>query len=328
MLALFRTNQLFLSVLLIFYVAGLHIASFIFPANTATSTPGVLSISLINWIGTEGLTAEVVTIGLLLLQATLINIIVATNRLTAEVNLFPGVFYLLVASLIPEFIHLSPLHIANTFYIIVFMELMSTYKKPSAPDRIFNAGFWAAIASFFYFSYYSLLILVFVALNVLRAFNMREQFIFIIGAIVPHILLGVYFFWYGQFNFFIQKQFVENLAFLDFPTLNGYLDYLKIALLGGLILICMLNYGNYTFRQNIQVQKKITILFWGLFITSFSIFFQSGMMLDHLLILAVPLGILLSFNFTKMSNQGAEVFHLLLLTLVLLLQFLPYFSII
>ena len=328
MLALFRTNQLFLSVLLIFYVAGLHIAAFIFPANTAISSPGVLSVFLMDWIGTEGLTAELVTIGLLVFQAVLINIVVATNRLTAEVNLFPGLFYLLVASLIPEFIHFSPLHLANTFYIIVLMELMSTYKKPSAPDRIFNAGFWTAIASFFYFSYYLLLVLVFVALNVLRAFNMREQLIFIIGAIVPHILLGVYFFWYGQLDFFIQKQFVENISFLQLPTLNGYLDYLKIAFLGMLVLVCMLSYGNYTFRQNIQVQKKITILFWGLFISIFSIFFQAGMMLDHLLILAVPLGILLSFNFTKMSNQGAEVFHLLLLTVILLLQFLPYFSII
>lgn len=324
MLALFRTNQLVLSVLLIFYVAGLHIAGFVFPETTANSNPGILSEWLMTWAGEGSLLSKVFVILLLFLQGILLNIIVASNRLTTEVSLYPGLFYILIASSLPDFQHLSPLHLANTFYIIVIMELMSTYKKSSAADRIFNAGFWAAVASFFYFSYIIFLFLVFIALNVLRAFNIKERLMFIIGAIVPYILLGVYFLWNDQFDFFIQAQFFDNINVLDFKGILSRFSYVKLAIFALLLLIILFSYGSYTFKRNIQVQKKISILYWGMFIALFSIFFQAGIRLDHLLILTVPIGVLLSINFSLMKKNTAELLHLLLLVFVILLQLQPH----
>ena len=321
MLALFRTNQLFLSILLIFYVAALHIAAFVFPDAANYSNPGIFSQVVYDWIGNNSTIANILSIILLCLQGILINVVVAENRLTKEVNLFPGLIYILVASLFLEFLHLSPLHLANTFLIIVLMEVMATYKKPNAADRIFNAGFWTAVASLFYFSYSIFLILIFVALNILRAFNFKERLMYLVGATVPYILSGIYYFWHDQLDYFIKKQFAENISYLDFQMSVETMTYVKIGLFSILILAVLLSYGSYTFKQNIQIQKKISILFWAIIIGAFSVLFQSKIQLDHLLILAVPIGFLFSFNFTNMSSRFAELLHFFILVIVFVLQY-------
>lgn len=322
MLALFRTNQSLLNILLVFYAAGLHIVAFVFLDHKTQVTPGILSEGIFNWIGTTGPVPIITTILLLAIQGTMLNILVTSNRLTKEVNLFPGVFYILIASSLIDFSNISPLHLANTFLIIVLLELMSTYKKPAAADRIFNTGFWTAVASLFYFSYIVFLLLIFVALNVLRAFNIKERLMFLTGALVPYILTGLYYFWNDQWDYFIQHQFIQNISYFDFEiTGNDIIDYVKLGLFALLVIIGILSFGKYTYKQNIQVQKKISIIFWTMLIAFLSIFFQANIHLENLLIIAVPLGLLLSFNLTLMQKQYAEVLHFLLLVLVILLQF-------
>ena len=323
-LALFRSNQLFLSILLIFYVAGLHMASFVFPTAISNSSPGILGGWLIEWINHNKIVADIITILLLFVQGVLINVMVSRHRLTPEVNLFPGVFYVLIASFIPDFLQLSPLLLANTFYIIVLMELMASYKQPFAADRIFNAGFWTAVASFFYFSYLIFLVLVLISLSILRVFNIKETIIFLIGAIIPHFLLGVYYFWYDQLPFFWERHFMANIDFFDFDWPSNMLIYIKLSFFALLLLVVLLSFGSYSYKRVIQVKKKISILFWGLFIAFFTLLFQSGVHIDHLLIIAVPLGILLSINFSKMPAQMAEIIHLVLVSTALFLQFYPY----
>jgi len=65
------------------------------------------------------------------------------------------------------------------------------------------------------------------------------------------------------------------------------------------------------------------VIYWGLFVSAATILVQSGVQLDHWLVVAVPVGILLSFNFIRMPARMAEVIHLLMLVVALGLQFMP-----
>lgn len=324
MLHLFRTNQLLFSVLLIFYAAILHLAVFIAPVNWAPSSYGYLSGVLYTWIGYQGIIPDIVTIFLVFIQATFINIMVANHRLDDTVTLFSGLFYILIVSALPLFLHLSPLHLANTFYLIAILQIFNVYKKPSAAENIFNIGFWVSVGSLFYFSYIIFIIWGLIGLNVMRAFNLQERIMLLVGAFIPYFLLGVAVFWFDQWEVFWQQHFIDNIGFLDFEYMGDNVEYIKIIFIDLFLLVAIFSYGLYNFKKNIQVQKKFTILYWSLLLVVFTLFFQSGIQKDHLLIFAIPLGIMISVNFTSMSRRWAEVLHLFILVIVFIFQYQQY----
>lgn len=322
MLSIFRTNQILNSVLLIFYILILRSSVFVVPPEWELGSMGVLSAIFFEWIEPASLWAYVISFGLLLFQAIIINTISVKHRLSNEINLFPGLFYLLISSLLPDFLYLSPLLIANTFFLIVISELLETYKVPACADRIFNVGFWIGIASLFYFSYIIFILLGLIGLGILRAFYLRERIGLIVGGLVPYILLGTYYFWFDQFDFFYDTQITQNISWLDFQVGKiGSGTLIKIIAFSLILIAVLLSSRFYKLKKIIQVQKKIDILLVALLVGGISILFQSKITTEHFLILSIPIGILLSFNFTNMKKQWAESIHLIILIVVLAWQY-------
>lgn len=328
MLEIFRTNQFIVNILLLFYAGVLHLSAIIWP-DTSWAVPahGVLADWVYGWVGAVGRWPEILATLLVFVQAVILNAFFSDNRLTREFTLFPGLFYLLVASALPDFLHLSPLLMANTFYLLAFREAFSIYRRPQAAGAIFNAGFWVGLASLFYFSFVIFLVWGFVALNIMRAFRIRERFMILIGLLVPYILLGVYYFYTNRWADWIQRQFVENFEWLDLPGAATTWLIVQLVFLGLILLVVLLSYGNYASRQTIDVQKKISLMYWGLFLGGLSLFFQADITIDHAAILAVPMGMLLSLTFVNASRQWAEAWHLLLLAAILFLQYRSFFLI-
>lgn len=324
MLALFRTNQFVANIFLLLYAVVVRGSVFMRSETFTLSQPGIFSELLYQWIppySTEGFVLATV---LVFIQAVIINIVVGKNRIANEISLLPGMFYVLLSSAFSEFLYLSPLILANTFYIIVLMELFSSYRKYSAAAAIFNIGLWSGIASLFYGSYFFLFILGMAGLGILRSFNFREQLMAISGLLTPYILAGTYFFLTNQFSEFWQKQMWESFGFFDLEGTPGLIFYIKMGLLALMLLTFILSYNNYTKKKNIQQQKYINVLFTGLLLSALPLLFQANIRLDHLLILVPTAGILLSFNFQSARPPIAESIHLLLLIGLLVLQFSFY----
>ena len=127
MLSLFRTNQSIANFFLVFYAAIYRTTPFIFGSQEWSQHSGILSESFIALVG-NGAFSHVLALILVCVQAILINIAVASYRITNEVSLFPGLFYILLTSSIPEFQGLSVPLLANTLYILALMELFKTHK--------------------------------------------------------------------------------------------------------------------------------------------------------------------------------------------------------
>jgi len=324
-LALFRTNQFMANIFLLLYAFVVRGSVFMQSETFTLSQPGLFTELLYKWVSpfsTEGMVLATV---LVFIQAILINVIVGKNRIAKEISLLPGMFYVLLSSAFSEFLYLSPLILANTFYIIVLLELFSSYRKYSAAGAIFNIGLWAGVASLFYGSHLFLFILGIAGLGILRSFNIREQLMAISGLLTPYILTGTYFFLTDQFSDFWQKQMQNNFGFFDLEgAAPDYIFYIKIGLLGLLLATFILSYNGYTKKKNIQQQKYINVIFTGLLLSALPFFFQANIHLDHLLILAPTAGILLSFNFQNARAPIAESIHLLLLVGLLVLQFSFY----
>ena len=323
MLSIFRTNQFVVNIFLIFYIVLLRFSTFMVSPEIAPSDQGVLSAALLASIDQDSTPALLLGMLLVFFHAVLINLIVSRYRMASELSLFPGLFYILLASSLPDFLYLSSPLLANTFYIIALLELFGIYKKYNSAPEIFNAGFWIAVGSLFYFSYIIFIIAALIGLANLRAFKVKEAVILIIGFSVPYILATVYYFWTNGLAYFNQVQFMDSFGISLLKVEKSIESLIIIGFFSLLLLISVFSYNRFLYKKNIQVQKYIILLYWCLLISAGTLLLQANIKFDHLLILTIPLGIFLSFIFLKLKPPIAETLHLILLAAILLFQFRP-----
>jgi hypothetical protein len=324
-LTFFRTNQVFYSVMLIVYILLLRFSVFIAPFQWEPSGHGLLCELLYTWVGSQSFVAHGIAILLLMAQGYFINVISIDNRLSNEINLLPGLFYVWFCCAIPDFLYLSPVLLGNTFFLIALNEIFQTYKNPACADKIFNAGLWLGVASLFYFPFVFFLIVIVAGLSILRAFNLQEFLMSVVGMLLPYFFAGLYFFWINRFDLFYEEQINRNFDFLNFNQIPFNWDtWVKLAIFAVALLFVVINNGFYFAKKNIQVQKKINILYWVLVSAAISMPFQANVTFEHFLLLAPTLGIFLGLSFTSLKPQWAEAIHFLMVVLVLALQFVPW----
>ncbi len=326
MLKFFKTNQVFLSAILIFYIILLRFSVLLAPFKWNPSGQGILSEWVYGWAGSQQLISHILATLVLLVQGFIINVLVINHRLSNEVNLYPGLFFVLLSCFIPDFLYLSPVLLGNLFFLFALVELFDTYKNPACADRIFNAGLWTGIASLFYMPFLFFFIVIMSGLNILRAFSLRERLMALIGLLLPYSFAGLYFFWFNRLDEFWQKQFVANFDFLSFGGAPfGWETLIKVGFFAVLIFLAVFNNNLYLIKKNIQVQKKINILYWIILSALLAAPFQQNLTLEHFLMITPPLGIFLAFTFSTMKPQWAEAIHFLMVVAALTLQFTWWF---
>ncbi|MFZ2899683.1 MAG: hypothetical protein WA004_13715 [Saprospiraceae bacterium] len=314
MLRIFQTNQILGAVLFLPYLALFYSANFVADLPAPVVQPGIFSHLLMETTAEwPELYLRLTALLLVFFQAILLVAMVNGNRLNNDSNLLPGVFYCLFASISPEFMYPSPVLLANTFLIFALMELMAVYKLPVAEGRLFNTGLWVGVASLFYFSAIGLLFFLFWGVSSLRAYNIKELIVIVLGAFTPLFLTGTVFFLTGRLPEFWEVQFANNLAFLDFQATEEALFFLELGVFALLVLIVLLGSNTYFQKKIMQVQKKITILYGFLLFTGLTVLFQGQAELTHWLMACIPLAVFFSMSFTTMPAQWAEVVHLLML---------------
>ncbi len=298
----------------------------VLPDAWEPSAPGWLS----SWVyellgGHQGWGAEIASLLLLVAQAAIINGIVLEHRLGEEQNLFPGMFYVLLCSILPGMMHLSPALMANTFLLIALNEIFSVYKNSAAAGSIFNIGFWIAVASLFAPAYIVFLLPAFMGLNILRGLEIKERLMLLTGAIVPFLLGGVWFYWHDQLEQGIAHQFAKRFAWMSFKEAEAFPVWASAAVLGFVVVLALVSYAAMIYKKTIQVQKKIGLLYWMLLAGGLTVPIQPDVQTDQWMAVTIPCGILFGFVFTTLSRRWAESLHLMLFAGVLILQYKQFF---
>ena len=325
-LNIFRTNQIITGVLLLPYIVLLYASVFILDSTPPTiESSGILSDWVYGLLGGNILLSNIIAIVLIWLQSFLINAIALKHRLQNEFTLFPGLFYILLCCLLPDFLYLSPVLMGNTFFIIALGQILDCYQKNSVADKIYIVGFWLGIAGLFYFSFNLLIFWAIMGLSTLRVFRIKEVLQVLFGLFSVFILAGTYYFWFGEFDIFWKKQFVDSLTFWGFESTNNYFVWIKGSVIALLVIASTLASGSFMSKKVMQVQRKITVLVRSLVVIALTILFQAGMSMEHLLIFMVPLCFFASFYFSNMKRNFAESLHLVILFGVLLFQYRTLF---
>ena len=320
MLTFFRTNQQYLNVLLLFYLAILRASTFIHHDSIAPHDHGILCNWIYASISPLSMGGAILAFLLVFIQAWLINVTIAKYRVATEVSLLPGVFYCLLTSLMPDFLPLSSILLANTFLILAVYNLLDAYKNNYVAGRIFDAGLWLGVASLFHFPYIFLIFWGIIGLGILRGISFKEFLMLLLGLIVPIFLQGAYCFWIGNMTDFYE-HFTQNIGLVSFMPFHTSTIYVKIGIITLLVLLTIMASSQFFSRRNMTAQKYISMLYWLMLLCGLTIFTQRGIDLNQLLVLSVPLGILLSMTFQRIAPAMAEALHMLLLMVALILQF-------
>jgi hypothetical protein len=320
MLTLFRTNQPLANILLLFYLGILRASSFIHPATVAPPAQGILTAWMYTELPPLSMAANVAAFLLVFFQATALNITIGRYRVASELSLLPGVFYCLFCSLMPDFLVLSSVLLANTFVILALFYLFDTYKNSYVAGRIFDAGLWLGVASLFHFSYILFIIWGIIGLGILRGLRGKEFLMFIIGYSIPFFLLSVFCFWHGILPQ-VGNHFLFNINLFNFIRYDSQTLYVKLGVLSLVLLLVLGASTQFFSRRNMTVQKYLSILYWLILLGGLTITFQSGVSLVHFLVVSVPVGVLLSMVFQRINTATAEALHMLFLMVALILQF-------
>ncbi|HMG15881.1 MAG TPA: hypothetical protein VK590_10555 [Saprospiraceae bacterium] len=323
MLSIFRTNQIIYNILFIFYLIIIRFSYFFAGDHTHVYAVRGLwsSLPVDSWIP-NGAFQFFIDIILLVFQAIMINNLVNNYRMTRDQSLFPGLMWVLINSLFPEFFIHTPVIMANLCLVLALTNMFSVYKKADAVKSIFNIGFWISVASLFYSGYIVFIIAGFLGMNILRAPKTREYLVLLIGACVPYLLVFTYYYWYDKSAIFLQHQFALPLGF-SLTLLTESFSWIKLAIAFILLIMGLIVFTKINFKQSIQTAKYIQILYWVLLLSGLMIFIQTDPGLDHFLVFAVPLSIFIGMFINQMPINWAEFFHFILLANIFIWQFGP-----
>ena len=273
-------------VLLIFGLL-IKLPLFLAPKNiVATATDGPLYHWLLSVLTPENAFAcSMLALGFLFTQALLITYLANEYRMMSRQNYLPGMAYLLITSLLPEWTYLSAPLIASSFIIWMFIKLFALYNQQNAKPQVYNIGLLAGISSYIYFPSACFVVCVLIGLMILKPFRLNEIILFILGCITPYYFYGVYLFLFAQFS---VAAFVPHIA-AEVPEIKSSIG---LAVSTFLVMVPFIAGGFYLQKQMgkmlIQVRKNWSILLLYLLVAFFVPFLGDGDALYALVLMAVP----------------------------------------
>ncbi|HVY73281.1 MAG TPA: DUF6427 family protein [Puia sp.] len=162
-------------------------------------------------LGHRALPFSILSFILLFSQATLLNSICNYYKLFPKANYLPGMCYILITSLLPDWGHFSAPLLANSIIIWTWYRMMGLYNTNSPVASIFNIGLQIGLATLLYMPAISFLVLLLFALLIMRPFRVQEWFIGFVGFTTPYYFLILVLYFVHQLNW---KNLVPHIQFV------------------------------------------------------------------------------------------------------------------
>jgi Family of unknown function (DUF6427) len=194
---------------------------------------------------------------LLFTQATLFNSICNFHKVLPRANFLPGMSYILVSSLLPDWGHFSAPLLINSIMIWCWYRMIALYNSPSPVSAIFNIGLLLGLATLLYIPAIAFLLLLIFALIIMRPFRIQEWFIGLIGFTSPYYFLMLVLYFTNQLHW---RNLIPDITFTLPAIPTSVWTTVGISLL-----IVPFIIGGYYVQNNlnkllIQVRKSWSLL--------------------------------------------------------------------
>lgn len=180
----------------------------------------------------------------LFLQAIILTQFINSQRMMNKSNYLPGMSYLLITSLLPEWNQFSSPLLINTILLFVLSGLFRIYNMPNARGTIFNVGLALGIAGFLFVSSLTFILWIFLALAIMRPFRLNEWLLCILGITTPFYFYAIYLFINDQWTWGKLLPIIT----VGLPSLE------QSAWLAGSVFLIMLPFliGGYYVQDNLR----------------------------------------------------------------------------
>lgn len=316
----FRENRIQNYFFVLVYVILLRLHTFFYDYGAISGAS--ISYDLLG-ISFDGNQIWVKILGLLLLfyQVILINRLSSFNNLSYSNSLFPGLFYVLVLSIIPDIHPLSTVLVGNTFIILAVFQMFQTIHRNQRSKRLFNAGFFVSMAAFLDLNFIYFVPFFIFAANSIILVRIKDIILYVLGFLAPPYFLFAYWILIDQTQAGIN-YIGSELHFFQYEFIYQNYGIIKAGIIGILVLFLLVVFNTVVTRTNIFVRNKLTFLFYMMIysVVVFGLTFHTR--LEDMQLIILPLGMLMGLYIVSIKkNNIAESFHLLLVILVVLFQY-------
>jgi hypothetical protein len=129
---------------------------------------------------------------LLIQQAIALTRFINNQRMTNKSTYLPGMAYILLTSLLPEWNYFSAPLLVNTILLFILVAIFNYYNKQNVRGAIFNIGLALGIAGFLFVSSLALIVWIFLAMAVIRPVRITEWLICLLGVTTPFYFYAIY----------------------------------------------------------------------------------------------------------------------------------------
>lgn len=306
MLEIFRSNSLFSIIGLFIFTIVIRLSIFFIPmpAEPLLHTP--FAEFLFNWLKEHQLFTfqlPVLATILLFLQALLINYMTDAHDILYKGSVMPGLFFVLLNSIYPEQLLLSPQLLANTFVILLLYRLCYLYESDRPLFLVFDAAILLGIGLLLDYDLIIYLFFILLSVMFMTSFNIRYWLAAIFGILIPSYFLGVYF--------FLTDQLSDFLVSFQYSIIKSYINPIGITWVEGLIWFVIIPIFIFStislqinFLRNKVKTRRIQIIIILLQVFGvISVLAQNQMYVFGLAFLSVSLSIIMANYFIRSKSK-------------------------
>ncbi len=326
-LELFKKNHLVNSLLLLPYAFVIRAVVLLFPeARKAGEIYGYWGDEWIAQIQQWGAGEIILSTFLVFIQAALVNRLFIRQSLLGEINLFPGLCYILLTALHPSFISLSSALLANTTFLIALGYLYDVLKKERQEENRFMLGWWMAVSGLLFTPYLVLLIFGLVSMSILKTLKSKDIFQYLTGYGSPLLISWLVLIIRTDS---LKPDFLDVFDTFGLPLFSGIegpSDIITFSVMGLLLFISLLGYSQVVARKNIHAQKKIDTLYALVFFSLFMALFPLRVSVQFLIVLLIPFSLFMAILLRLIRHPAAaESIHFILFVTAVVSQILYLF---
>jgi hypothetical protein len=270
--------------------------------------------------GQAALPYALLTFTILFSQATLLNSICNYHKMLPRSNYLPGMCYILVTSLLPDWGHFSAPLLINSLLIWCWYRMVALYNSNKPVSAIFNIGLFLGIATLLYIPAIAFLLLLFFALLIMRPFRVQEWFIGFIGFTSPYYFLILILYFVHQLHF---SNLIPQIHF-TFPAIpNSIWIIAAISLLVIPFIIGGIYVQNNLNKMLIHVRKSWSLLLAFLIVSVLVIIINKAGSYENWIVTAMPFAVFHSAAYYYPGNKFlVQVMHWVCFSVAIVVNYL------
>lgn len=258
---------------------------------------------------------------IVLAQAVMLNAMVNHYNLLGKPSFLPALGYVTFTSLFTPFLVLSQPLLCNFLLIWMLFKLLNFYKNDSGKSAAYDLGMIVAVGTLIYFPFIFMVIIIWIALMIFRAFNWREWVAVLFGYATIFFFLAVYYYLTDHLKDFYNIWSPLSAKFPNRVNIDYY-NYLVLIPVIVILLLCIVKLRENFFRSYVHVRKSFQLLFFVFLIGGLCFYVRADFNLNHFLLCAMPAAVFFAYYFLYAHTKWFyELLYFILFAGIIYFQF-------